>query len=42
MVHSPEDAANLLQGEMSILEQEHLKAILLDTKNGYSWHGQAW
>ena len=33
VVHSPEDAANLLQAEMAVLEQEHLKAILLNTKN---------
>ena len=32
-VKSPADAANLLMGEMSNLEQEHLRLILLDTKN---------
>jgi DNA repair protein RadC len=32
-VTSPADAAQLLMGDMSILEQEHLKVILLDTKN---------
>jgi len=32
-ITSPEDAAALLMGEMSFLEQEHLKAILLDTKH---------
>lgn len=37
VVHSPEDAANLLQAEMSLLEQEHLKAIRLNTKNQVLW-----
>jgi DNA repair protein RadC len=32
-VKSPADAANLLLGEMAMLEQEHLRTILLDTKN---------
>lgn len=32
-IRSPADAANLLLSEMSLLEQEHLKVILLDTKN---------
>lgn len=32
-VKSPADAANLLMGEMSQYEQEHLRTILLDTKN---------
>ncbi|MEM7801047.1 MAG: DNA repair protein RadC, partial [Chloroflexota bacterium] len=32
-VTSPGDAANLLMGEMANLEKEHLKAILLDTRN---------
>ena len=32
-VKSPADAANLLMAEMSTLEQEHLRVILLDTKN---------
>jgi DNA repair protein RadC len=32
-VKSPADAANLLIGEMAMLEQEHLRTILLDTKN---------
>lgn len=32
-VKSPADAAHLLMGEMSTLEQEHLRIILLDTKN---------
>ena len=29
----PQDAANLLSGEMSILDQEHLRVILLSTRN---------
>lgn len=33
VVPSPEDAANRLQAEMSLLEQERLKAILLNAKN---------
>ncbi|MEA3344933.1 MAG: DNA repair protein RadC [Chloroflexota bacterium] len=32
-VRSPSDAANLLMAEMSLLEQEHLRTLLLDTKN---------
>jgi len=32
-VRSPADAANLLMPEMSFLEQEHLRVILLNTKN---------
>ena len=32
-VSSPSDAANLLMSEMSYLEQEHLRVILLDTRN---------
>ncbi len=32
-IHSPADAAALLQHEMSTLEQEHLRTILLDTRN---------
>ncbi|MBM3302166.1 MAG: DNA repair protein RadC, partial [Deltaproteobacteria bacterium] len=32
-VRSPADAANLVMAEMSLLEQEHLRVILLDTKN---------
>jgi DNA repair protein RadC len=32
-VRSPADAANLVMLEMSVLEQEHLRVILLDTKN---------
>ena len=33
VIHSPQDVANLLQGEMAPLEQEHLKVLLLNTKN---------
>ena len=33
VVRSPQDAANLVLGEMGLLEQEHLRVILLDTKN---------
>ena len=32
-IHSPADAAAMLQHEMSVLEQEHLRVILLDTRN---------
>ena len=32
-IRSPADAANLVMAEMSLLEQEHLRVILLDTKN---------
>ncbi len=32
-VRSPADAANLLMGEMSMLEQEELRVMLLDTRN---------
>jgi len=32
-VRSPADAANLLLAEMSLLEQEHLRTLLLDSKN---------
>jgi DNA repair protein RadC len=32
-VASPTDAANLLMSEMTFLEQEHLRIILLDTRN---------
>jgi DNA repair protein RadC len=32
-ITSPHDAANLLMLEMSNLEQEHLRTVLLDTKN---------
>src|SRR5262249_14315389 len=32
-IKSPTDAANLLMLEMSHLDQEHLRTVLLDTKN---------
>mgnify|MGYP002639953086 FL=1 len=32
-IHSPADAAALVQFEMSALEQEHLRVMLLDTRN---------
>lgn len=32
-ISSPTDAANLLMSEMMLLEQEHLRLILLDTRN---------
>ena len=32
-VRSPADAASLVMSEMSLLEQEHLRVMLLDTKN---------
>jgi DNA repair protein RadC len=32
-IRSPADAASLLMNEMSLLDQEHLRLILLDTKN---------
>ena len=32
-VRSPADAANLLMGEMSTLEQEQLRVLVLDTRN---------
>ncbi len=32
-IQSPEDAAELVQYEMGALEQEHLKTMLLDTRN---------
>ena len=32
-IHSPADAADLVRYEMSALEQEHLRVILLDTRN---------
>ncbi|MCO5183507.1 MAG: DNA repair protein RadC [Anaerolineae bacterium] len=33
VVSTPADAANLLMSEMSLLEKEHLRVILLDTRN---------
>ena len=32
-ISSPADAANLLMSEMAFLDQEHLRVLLLDTKN---------
>ena len=32
-IHSPQDAADLLMYEMGALEQEHLRVLLLDTRN---------
>ncbi len=32
-IRTPADAANLVMAEMGLLEQEHLRTILLDTKN---------
>lgn len=32
-IRSPADAANLVMAEMGMLEQEHLRVILLDTRN---------
>ena len=32
-IRNPSDVANLLMMEMGLLEQEHLRAVLLDTKN---------
>jgi len=33
VVRRPADVANLLQGEMGFLEQEHLRVVLLNTRN---------
>jgi len=33
VINSPSDAAALVQYEMSLLEQEYLKVMLLDTRN---------
>ena len=33
VINSPQDVANLLQAEMTSLEQEHLRVLLLNTKN---------
>lgn len=32
-IHSPQDAADLLMYEMGALEQEHLRVLLMDTRN---------
>ncbi len=33
MVRSPKDVANLLLADMALLEQEHLRVVLLNTRN---------
>ena len=33
VISSPRDVANLLMGEMGFLEQEHLRVVLLNTRN---------
>lgn len=33
VIHSPQDVFNLLGAEMAMLDQEHLRVVLLDTKN---------
>ena len=33
VINSPQDVANLLMAEMTTLEQEHLRVLLLNTKN---------
>lgn len=33
VIHSPQDVANLVMAEMASLDQEHLKVLLLNTKN---------
>ncbi len=33
VINSPQDVANLLQAEMATLEQEHLRVLLLNTRN---------
>ena len=33
VINSPQDVANLLMAEMATLEQEHLRVLLLNTKN---------
>ena len=33
VINSPQDVANLMMGEMAGLEQEHLRVLLLNTKN---------
>jgi DNA repair protein RadC len=33
VIHSPQDVANLLMGELRDAKKEHLKSLLLDTKN---------
>lgn len=33
VIRNPQDVANLLMGEMGFLEQEHLRVVLLNTRN---------
>ena len=33
IISSPQDVANLLMGEMELLDQEHFRVVLLNTKN---------
>jgi len=33
VINSPQDVANLLLAEMSVLDQEHLRILLLNTRN---------
>ena len=33
VIHGPEDVCTLFQGEMGLLEQEHMRVILLNTRN---------
>ena len=33
VIRSPQDVANLLTAEMSFLDQEHLRVLVLSTKN---------
>ena len=33
VINSPQDVANLLMAEMSVLDQEHLRVLLLNTRN---------
>ena len=33
-IGSPQDVANLLMAEMAVLDQEHLRVLLLNTRNG--------
>ena len=34
VIGSSQDVANLMMAEMAVLEQEHLRVLLLNTKNG--------
>ena len=33
VIRFPEDVSNLLQGEMGLLDQEHMRVLLLNTRN---------